>query len=246
MACLEEIKQELDRLADPEKARQKERFFQAFPGGYGEGDRFNGVAVPFLRKIARRYWREIPLEEAEMLLRDPIHERRLTALFILCLRFAAAGRAAAKRPGEREKIAALYLRNLSFVNNWDLVDSSAHLILGPYLIDKDKTLLFELAGSGDLWKQRVAVIATFHFIRNGRYGETLKLAERLLSHRHDLMHKAVGWMLREIGNRDPAVEEEFLRRHCREMPRTMLRYAIEKFEPARRGKYLRGSRNRRP
>jgi len=229
------IKSELEKYADPEKAEFLPHFFKAVPGGYGEGDLFMGVKVPFQRIIARKYYRDISLQEVEKLLQDPVHECRLTALFILCLRFGKS-----RTEEDKKEIVDLYLRNLSFVNNWDMVDSSADKILGPYLMDKEKDLLCELAESGDLWKQRTAVMTTYYFIRNGRFTETLELAERFLGHKHDLIHKAVGWMLREIGKRNFSVEYEFLLKHYRAMPRTMLRYAIEKFEPQLREKFLKG------
>jgi len=227
---------ELEQAADPEKAAFFPHFFKAVPGGYGEGDRFIGVQVPIQRKIARKYFKDIPLQEAERLLQEPVHECRLTALFILCLRYEKA-----RTEKGKTELVDLYLRNLSYINNWDLVDSSAYKILGPYLMDKEKNLLYELAASGDLWQQRIAVIATMHFIKNGLYTETLKLAEQFLTHKHDLMHKAVGWMLREIGKQDYNVEYEFLLKHYQKMPRTMLRYAIEKFDPELRHKFLNGT-----
>ncbi len=234
MNDLESIKRDLEQLADPEKAIILTRFFQAVPGGYGEGDRFMGVKVPDQRKIARKYFRQVSLQETETLLQDPYHECRLTALFILCLQYEKGSEAS------REEIVQLYLQNLSRVNNWDLVDSSAEKILGPYLINQDKDILFPLAESGDLWKQRVAVMTTFYFIKKGRFDETLKLAKRFLNHEHNLIHKAVGWMLREIGKRDAQVAYDFLSQHYRDMPRTMLRYAIEKFDPQLRQKFLKG------
>lgn len=228
------VKNELQQYADPEKAEILTRFFKAVPGGYGEGDRFMGVKVPLQRKIARRYYKQISLEETETLLQDPFHECRLTALFILCLQMEKGN------PRQKEEIVQLYLRNLSQVNNWDLVDASAEKILGPYLMDKDKALLYELAKSGELWKERVAMMTTFHFIKNGCFAEALELAEGFLDHKHDLIHKAVGWMLREIGKRDFETEYAFLQQHYRKMPRTMLRYAIEKFDPQLRQKFLKG------
>lgn len=235
MSCLNSIKKELARLADPEKAKHSQRFFQAFPGGYGEGDRFLGLTVPLQRKVAGRYYREITLDELETLLRDPFHECRLTALYMMRLRFERARTAA-----EKEAIVELFLRNLDCINNWDLVDSSAPYILGPYLAESKSDLLCKLASSGELWKQRIAMMATFYFIRQGRYRETLCLAEKYLDHPHDLIHKATGWMLREIGNRDQDAEIAFLKKHYRQMPRTMLRYAIEKFDPPLREQFLKG------
>ncbi len=236
---IENIKSELSSLADPERAVQSASFFQTGEGGYAEGDLFAGVTVPQQRKVAKKYAKELSLEETLELLRSHCHEYRLTALFVLVYRFERTD------AEERETILKLYVENLAYVNNWDLVDSSAHKILGPWLFDrlpeKKPDLLFELARSEDLWKQRVAVIATLHFIRQGRFEETLKLADILLEHQHDLIHKAVGWMLREVGKRDFDREFVFLKERYRRMPRTMLRYAIEKFDPPLRKKFMTGA-----
>ncbi len=212
------------------------KFFQAFPGGYGEGDLFIGVTVPTQRRIARKYYQLISLKELKELIGAPVHECRLTAVFILVLKFEKAG-----SEQEREALHDFYKENLASINNWDLVDSSAYKITGPFLFDKERDLLYEMARSGDLWQQRIAIIATLHFIRRKDYGDTLKLARLLLDHEHDLIHKAVGWMLREVGNRDFNVEYDFLKEHYSKMPRTMLRYAIEKFEPELRKKFLKGT-----
>ncbi len=227
------VRAELRALADPEKAAHSRAFFKAGPGQYGEGDRFLGVTVPAQRKVARRY-RDLPLRSVRSLLCDPHHECRLTALLILVLQFERGGEA------ERSRIVSFYLEHLDFVNSWDLVDSSAHQILGAWLEGRDRSVLDELAASGHLWRQRVAMIATYHFIRQGEFDDALRLSRTLLDHEHDLIHKAVGWMLREVGNRNLEVEERFLERHYRRMPRTMLRYAIEKFEKAERRAYLEG------
>lgn len=232
---LQEIKTDLQKAAVPGKAKDLMRFFKTGPGDYGEGDPFLGVTVPEQRKIARRYYKAIAPADLEKLLQDPCHECRLTALFMLRLRYERE-----KTPSVREEWVGLYLRNLDYVNNWDLVDSSAPYILGPHLYDQDPALLYKLAASGDLWRQRVAVLTTAYFIKQGSFAETLNLAELLLDHPHDLIHKAVGWMLREVGNRDLECELEFLKKHHSRMPRTMLRYAIEKFEPELRGKILNG------
>ncbi len=235
MKLLQEINDDLQQAAVPGKTKDLQRFFKTGKGEYGEGDIFIGVTVPAQRKIARRYYKSVPLDTLIALLQDPRHECRLTALFMLRLCYEKE-----KAAGEREKLVQIYLSNLDYVNNWDLVDSSAPYILGHYLYDKSADLLFELAATEDLWRQRVAVLATAYFIRQGRYEETLALAELLLEHPHDLIHKAVGWMLREVGNRDLASELQFLKKHHQRMPRTMLRYAIEKFEPALRKKILEG------
>jgi 3-methyladenine DNA glycosylase AlkD len=224
------IRAELAAVADPERAAGMARYFQARPGGYGEGDRFLGVAVPPQRAIARRHAATTPLADVGDLLRSPWHEERLTALFVLVRRFATAD------DDERARIIDLYLGSRRHVDNWDLVDASAPQLLG----DADPRLLEELAASSSVWERRMAVMATFGAVRAGRFEPTLRLADRLLTDPHDLVHKAVGWMLREVGNRDPAVAEEFLAARYRRMPRTMLRYAIERFPPERRRAYLAG------
>ncbi|MCD6115928.1 DNA alkylation repair protein [bacterium] len=235
MKIISSVKKELKEKADAEKAQHLQKFFKAVPGGYGEGDKFIGVVVPDQRKIAKRYYKDCTLQEAEQLLNTEIHEYRLTSLFILIYKFEKL-----KEEEKRREIVHLYVNNMVRVNNWDLVDLSSYKILGPFLEDKDKSLLYELTDSGDLWKQRIAVITTFHFIRNGQYSDTLKIAEILLNHKHDLIHKAVGWMLREVGKRDFETEYDFLRKHYNSMPRTMLRYAIEKFDEKLRKQFLYG------
>lgn len=232
---VDKVRHDLDNCADPVKAVHLPRFFQAYPGGYGEGDLFIGVTVPNQRKIAHSYFQAFSLSELEELISDPLHECRLTAIFMLILKFEKA-----ETEPEREALVKLYLDNLMWINNWDLVDSSAYKILGPHLYRKDRSLLYELAASGELWKQRVAVITTLYFIRNKDYADILNLARLLLRHEHDLMHKAIGWMLREVGNRDFDLEYDFLKQHYQDMPRTMLRYAIEKFDEALRQKFLKG------
>ena len=229
------IKSDLNQYTNNEKASFLPRFFKTGAGEYGEGDKFIGVTVPNQRKVARKYYNDIELDELEMLLREPIHEYRLTALFILCLKYEKT-----KEDYIKHTIVNLYLNNLQYVNNWDLVDSSAYLILGPHLFNNNKDILYEFARSNDLWKQRIAIITTNHFIRNNQYDDTLKIAEILLDNKHDIIHKAVGWMLREIGNRNVNVEIEFLQKHYQKMPRTMLRYAIEKFDEDLRQKFLKG------
>ena len=222
---------ELDGAGDPERAEHLQRFFRTGPEEYGEGDRFLGLRVPEVRAIARRH-RELSLPDLADVLASPWHEHRQAALFVLADRYRSAA------PAEREAIAAFYLEHLDAVNSWDLVDGSAPHILGAHLLERDRSVLYELAASGHLWRQRVAVLATFAFIRAGQFQDTFRLAELLRDHPHDLIHKAVGWMLREVGKRDLAAEERFLDRHAARMPRTMLRYAIEKFEPERRRSYL--------
>ncbi len=228
-----DLRTSLRSLADPDRAEHSQRFFKTGKGEYGEGDRFLGIRVPLLRKEAKRH-RDISLGETERLLKSPFHEERLCALFLLVDKFGRGSE------DERKAIYSLYLRNTHVINNWDLVDSSAQYIVGGYLEDKDKQQLYVLADSENLWERRIAVLATFHFIKKDRFHETLALAELLMNDQEDLIHKAVGWMLREIGNRDAAAEKGFLKKQYKRMPRTMLRYAIEKFPEAERKSYLRG------
>lgn len=222
----EQLFNDLSLLSNPEKALFLPKFFKTGKGEYGEGDQFLGVTVPDQRKIAKKYWKEIEGKELGVLITSPFHEVRLTTLFMLVNKFEKS-----KTPLEKKQWVDFYLKNKQYVNNWDLVDSSAHLIMGSWLFDKDRTILYELANSGNLWDQRIAIMSTFYFIRKKDFEDTLKLSEILLSHKHDLIHKAVGWMLREVGNRDYQTEYDFLEKHYKVMPRTMLRYAIEKFKP---------------
>ena len=200
-------------------------------GQYGEGDRFLGVVVPDQRRIAKRF-RELPLGEVTKLLNDPFHECRLTGVLILVAQYERADTA------RREHLVEYYIQHLDQVNNWDLVDSSAHKILGHWLLDRPRDILFTLADSGHLWRQRVAVIACLTLIKQGEFREIKQLAKLFLTHEHDLMHKAVGWMLREMGKQDEGELIRFLDRYSSEMPRTMLRYAIEKLPPDIRRDYL--------
>ncbi len=231
---VKEIKDKLKKLGNNKRAEQSRRYFKTGPGEYGEGDIFVGIRVPELRKLSRAY-RDIPLETTEILLNSPIHEERLLALLILVLKYAGSD------TGEQKRIYRLYLKNTRFVNNWDLVDASAHYIVGPFLMDKNKRPLYRLAASKNIWDRRIAIMSTFHYIRQNIYSETLKIADTLISDNEDLIHKAVGWMLREIGKRDLQTEEEFLRPRYKAMPRTMLRYAIERFPAAKRQRYLKGT-----
>ncbi|MCY2962717.1 MAG: DNA alkylation repair protein [Planctomycetota bacterium] len=226
-----QIRQKLNALASPEVAASSARFFKTGPGQYGEGDTFVGIRVPALRTLAREF-RELPLPEIEVLLRSPIHEERLLALLILVL---SVGKCDADH---RKVVYDLYLANSRHVNNWDLVDTSAPAIVGGYLRDKSRNPLVELAKSASLWERRIAIVATQHFIRLGQFEDTLALSRLLLSDKEDLIHKATGWMLREVGDRDESLLEAFLEDHAPAMPRTMLRYAIEKFEPGKRRFYL--------
>jgi 3-methyladenine DNA glycosylase AlkD len=221
-------------LADPRVAQASRWFFKTAPGDYGHGDRFLGIRVPMLRKLAREY-RAAPIAVAVALLRSPWHEERLLALLILVQRYSRGSER------ERQRIYAEYLKHVpKHVNNWDLVDSSAHHIVGAHLVERDRAVLYDLARSPHLWCRRVAIIATLWLIRRNSFGDTLALAQILLDDEHDLIHKAVGWMLREVANRDRVAAERFLKRHFRRMPRTMLRYAIEKLPARTRRAYLTG------
>ena len=221
----------LRRHAESKCAKSCKRFFKMGPGEYAQKDIFIGVTVPQTRKIALIF-RALPLRQIEKLVSSPVHEVRLLGLVILVHRFSSGG------PKEQKKIADCYLLNLRHVNNWDLVDLTADKILGATLFKKNKKLLFRLARSPRLWDRRIAMIATFYFIKNRKYNETFRLAKLFLKDPHDLMHKATGWMLREIGKRDLAAEERFLRRYAHRMPRTALRYAIERFPRDKRAAYL--------
>jgi 3-methyladenine DNA glycosylase AlkD len=222
----------LEAAADPEKAAFHQRFFKTGPGEYGEGDRFRGIRVPVLRKFSREY-QSLPTADVVSLLKSRYHEDRGLALFILVRQFERGD------DGDKKRIYDLYLANTKYINNWDLVDCSAPNIVGGYLRDRSRAAIHRLAKSESLWERRIAALATFYFIRRGEFEDGLRVAKTLLNDDEDLIHKATGWMLREIGSRNIAVEEEFLRLHCKTMPRTMLRYAIEKFPEPKRRRYLR-------
>lgn len=232
MPAVSELRRALRSCADQKKAEILARFFKTAKGQYGQGDVFLGVCVPDQRKIAQRY-SALSLQGIKQLLKSAIHEERLTALLILVAQFEKGNKEA------RKKIVDFYLANRDRVNNWDLVDLSAPKIVGVFLCD-DRTCapLFEMARSKNLWDRRIAIVATYALIRKGRFDVTLKLAARLLSDSHDLIHKAVGWMLREVGKKDKIALLKFLDRHAAGMPRTMLRYAVEKFTASERKKYM--------
>lgn len=229
-----QIQKRLRSFASKEKARLLMGFFKTGPGQYGEGDKFLGVMVPQTRLVVKEF-RDAPLPEVAKLLRSSWHEERLLALLMLVSRYERGGEA------DRQKVFSLYLRNTKYINNWDLVDLSAHKIVGPHLDGGDRSLLYRLVRSKNLWERRIAILATFAYIRNSDFRDPLALAEQLLDDEHDLMHKAVGWMLREVGKKDVAVLEGFLKKHHHRMPRTALRYAIERFPEAKRKKYLKGT-----
>jgi 3-methyladenine DNA glycosylase AlkD len=231
---VQEIQARLRKYASKEKAAVLRGFFKTGPGQYGEGDLFHGIVVPHIRKVAREC-RNAPLSETTKLLSSAWHEERLLALLMLVQAYENGDEAA------RKKIYILYLKSTRFINNWDLVDLSAPNIVGAHLLEKSRRPLYALARSRSLWKRRIAILATFQFIKQNEFPDTLQIAATLLSDDHDLIHKAVGWMLREVGKRDLAAEERFLKQHYRNMPRTMLRYAIERFPEGRRKKYLNGT-----
>lgn len=233
MHLVEEIIAQLKRHASPEKAALLGRFFKTGIGEYAEGDTFHGVVVPEQRKIANAYWKEADTTTIETLLHSGYHEERLTGLLILNKKFLES-----KKTGHEQIWVDLYLNNLDCVNNWDLVDSTAHIILGQWLTHRDRSLLYELAQSPSIWRNRVAVIAAGSFIRNRDYTDLLQLCQMMLTHKHDLIHKATGWMLREVWKKDPAVAEAFLETYKSTMPRTMLRYAIEKMPEVQRKEFL--------
>jgi 3-methyladenine DNA glycosylase AlkD len=237
-AKLGALRARLREIAHPVVALHAQRFFKTGPGEYGAGDRFLGIRVPALRQAARAS-RDLAERDVLVLLRSRFHEERLLALLVLVEEFRRADVA------RQAEIYRLYVVNLDYVNNWDLVDSSAGQIVGAHLAGRSRRPLYRLARSPDLWRRRVAIMATFHFIRNGDFADTLAIADRLLGDREDLIHKAVGWMLREVGNRDRATAERFLRTRHAKMPRTMLRYAIERFPAAQRRAYLAGTPGRR-
>lgn len=229
------IRHRLQSLADKEKAKILKGFFKTGAGQYGEGDRFIGVTVPTLRKLAKEF-SDTPVDDAVLLLKSPIHEARLLALLLLIHAYAKGSEIVKK------KIFNRYVANIRFINNWDLVDLSAPNIVGAHLVDRSRRQLYVFAISDNLWKRRIAILSTFAFIRRNDINDTLRISRLLLKDEHDLIHKAVGWMLREVGKRSHDKEDEFIKRHHRQMPRTMLRYAIERFPESKRRKYLDGTR----
>jgi 3-methyladenine DNA glycosylase AlkD len=219
---LDQLRGEFQAAADPARAAQSKRYFKTGPGQYGEGDQFAGLTLPVLRGLARRY-RDLSIEDAETLLHSRVHEERLLALMLLVQRYQKGD------PAARDRIYRLYLANTACVNNWDLVDLSAEHIVGPQLEGESLAVLDRLAASASLWERRIAMLATAHYIKQGNPAPTLRIATALLHDRHDLIHKAVGWMLREVGKRcGDDYLTTFLAAHAATMPRTALRYAIEK------------------
>ena len=227
------IRSELKKRSSREKAKVLTRFFKTGPGEYGEGDVFMGVTVPNIRQSVKPY-RDLSATEVTKLVRSKIHEERLAGLLVLVMQYEKGD------DKQRQAVYKRYCANLRYVNNWDLVDLSAHKIIGPHLAERSKAPLTKWARSKNLWERRVAIISTYAYIREHQFDETLRISKILLKDEHDLIHKAVGWMLREVGNRNMAVEERFLKPRYKTMPRTMLRYAIEKFPETKRKRYLQG------
>jgi 3-methyladenine DNA glycosylase AlkD len=228
---LNEFRKKLGGLADKEKAKILQRFFKTGKGEYGEGDIFLGITVPIQREVAKKFL-GLRLDDLQKLLDSKIHEERMIALFILVDKYKKAD------ASWKKNIFNFYTKNYSRINNWDLVDLSAPNIVGDFLLDRNRKILYAFAKSDNLWKKRIAIISTFAFIRNNEFKDSIKLAEILLNDKHDLIHKAVGWMLREIGKRDKKELIKFLNKNSVKMPRTMLRYSIEKFPEKERKKYL--------
>jgi 3-methyladenine DNA glycosylase AlkD len=227
----QQIIKDLQKYANSEKAKLLSRFFKTGKGEYGEGDVFIGVVVPQQRLVAKKY-KTADLKTVEQLLHSKIHEHRLTALLILTYQLKKADEI------KRKQFFDFYLKNTQYINNWDLVDLSCRDIIGEYLLDKDRKIIYQLARSKNLWERRIAIISTFAFIRKNQLQDTLRVSKILLNDKHDLIHKAVGWALRELGKKDEKLLEEFLNKNIKSMPRTMLRYAIEKFSEDKRRKYL--------
>ncbi len=230
---ISKLKKDLQKLANPDKAKIYLRFFKTGKGEYGEGDKFLGLTTPQARTIVKKY-KDLSLKELKQLLHGKIHEYRSVALSILVHQYQKGDQKLKKT------IYSLYLKSTDYINNWDLVDISAPKIVGDYLLDKKdkRKVLYRFARSNHLWQKRIAILSTFAFIKNKQFKDTLEISRILLSDKHDLIHKAVGWMLRELGKIDQKTEEEFLKKYCQVMPRTMLRYAIEKFSPAKRKFYM--------
>ncbi|WP_338872711.1 DNA alkylation repair protein [Spirosoma sp. SC4-14] len=226
-----DVKNDLQAQANPERAKVSAWFFKTGPGQYGEGDLFLGLSMPQQHTIAKKYL-NLPADNVERLLREPYHECRMTGLLIWVYQ--------ARKAGENQRLTLMdhYLANRQYVNNWDLVDATCPQLVGRSLLQGDRSVLYDLAQENHLWSQRIAIVSTMTFIRADQFADTFSIAELLLAHKHDLIHKAIGWMLREVGKRNADALEEFLHDHIRQIPRTALRYAIEKFDPPRRKYYL--------
>ncbi|RMD48895.1 MAG: DNA alkylation repair protein [Ignavibacteria bacterium] len=225
---------EIKEIGNPEIANHSQRFFKTGKGEYGEGDKFLGIRVPQIRKFVAKY-HTLEIKEIVEILHSEYHELRLFALLTLVKKFSKCKDEICKKG-----IFDTYLDNTKYINNWDLIDTTAPQIIGGYLMNKGRNILYKFAKSDNLWERRISIISTFQFIKANDFGDTLKISEILLNDSHDLIHKAVGWMLREVGNRSISTEEEFLKKYYKNMPRTMLRYAIEKFPEEKRKAYLLG------
>lgn len=229
----DQLKAELNSLANPKDAEFLQRFFKTYDGGYAAGDKFIGLRVPTTRAIASKY-KQLPLDQIELMLESPIHEHRLAGLVIMVNR----ARSKSVKPEELKAFYELYLRRTDRINNWDLVDLSSKDIVGRYLFDKSREPVYKLAQSNDIWERRIAIISTAYFIGKNDMSDTWKLSEKLVNDKHDLIHKAVGWMLREAGKRDEAGLKKFLDKHAAAMPRTMLRYSLERLSAKDKAKYM--------
>ena len=227
------LKKELKKHASLKRKKVNMSFFKTGPGEYGEGDKFIGVTVPNIRKVVKEFY-DLSFSEITKVLHSPIHEERLAALFIINEKFKKGD------SSHKDKIYKFYVKNMKYINNWDLVDTSAPYVTGPYLFDRNRADLKKWVKSKNLWVRRISIISTFYFIKNNDFKDTLALSKTLLKDEHDLIHKAVGWMLREMGKRDQKVLEKFLKEHYQKMPRTMLRYSIEKLSEPKRQAYLKG------
>ena len=238
----QKISRDLKKLKNPEKIKVYQWFFKTDKGQYGEGDVFLGLSSAETKGIAKKYFAEADFETIKKLLYSKIHEERMCALRILVLKYEKSLRDLSTQPrsaqDDKKEIFDFYIKNAKQINNWDLVDVSAPNIVGNYLLDKDRKILYKLANSKNLWEKRISIISTFVFIRNNQFEDTLKISEILLGDTHDLLHKAVGWMLREVGKRDQKILEKFLDKNIKKLPRTTLRYAIEKFQEKKRKEYL--------
>ena len=227
------LKQALLQLQNPERAILAHRYFKTGKGQYGEGDIFIGLSNPQVQALVKEHWKKTEMVDIQELMNDKIHELRFAGLLVLVVKFPKSS------PFQQQEIVNFYVKNVQQINNWDLVDCSCYKILGKFLLHKDRRILYDLADSGHLWSERIAVVSCLEFIRNKQFSDIFNLSVKFLTHKHDLMHKACGWMLREVGKRNELALEEFLDEHLQKMPRTMLRYAIERMEEGKRLGYLR-------
>ena len=231
-----EITEDLEKLKNPDKAKILSRFFKTWKWWYGEWDKFLWIPVPPQREVAKKYFEKCSLDDIENLLKSEYHEIRMTWFLILCYKYELAKKK--KLIDDQKNIIDFYLSHLEYSNNWDLVDLVCYKILWNYLLDKDRNILYELTKNENMWKQRVAIVSTMTFVKKWEFEDTLKISEMLLNHKHDLIHKAVGWLLREVWKKDEKVLKIFLDKYASKMPRTMLRYAIEKLNDSERKYYL--------